>query len=326
MSSAMCLRLRRWVSPFKKLQLHHNNLLHPFSYYTTIENNKPNQQPLPPPIQVSLTESTGRGVFATRRIGVGDLIHTAKPLVSHPTYSSLHNVCYFCLKKLSNKAQTIQFCSNECREQAKDFYSVEERVDWSAYDEYCRKQGLKYPLLVKRLACMVASGAASAECLDILQPARLSTEMILKMENEFSLLKSCLMNTDVKDEEMAFLTKQWYIGVLARIRINSFRVELAGGLYEDLFLSAVASVDAEASVGNAVYMLPSFYNHDCDPNIHIVWIENVNARLKALRDIEQGEELRICYIDASLDQNARQTILFEGFGFRCSCSRCVYGD
>lgn len=25
-----------------------------------------------------------------------------------------------------------------------------------------------------------------------------------------------------------------------------------------------------------------------DPNAHIVWIENVNARVKALRDIEEG--------------------------------------
>lgn len=59
------------------------------------------------------------------------------------------------------------------------------------------------------------------------------------------------------------LTKQWYIGVLARIRINAFRIELAGGFYEDLLSSAAASVEAEAAVGNSVYMLPSFYNHDC---------------------------------------------------------------
>lgn len=58
------------------------------------------------------------------------------------------------------------------------------------------------------------------------------------------------------------LTKQWYIGILARIRINAFRIELAGG-YNDLLSSLAASIEAEAAVGNAVYMLPSFYNHDC---------------------------------------------------------------
>lgn len=59
------------------------------------------------------------------------------------------------------------------------------------------------------------------------------------------------------------MTKQWYTGILARIRVNAFRIELAGGLHEDLFSLAAASVEAEAAVGIAVYMLPSFYNHDC---------------------------------------------------------------
>lgn len=62
------------------------------------------------------------------------------------------------------------------------------------------------------------------------------------------------------------LTKQWYINVLARTRINAFRIELVGGSYEDLLLSASSSVNAEAAVGSAIYMLPSFYNHDCGEN------------------------------------------------------------
>ena len=64
------------------------------------------------------------------------------------------------------------------------------------------------------------------------------------------------------------LTKEWYTGVLARIRINAFRIELAGGLYEDLLSSAAAAVESEGAVGNAVYMLPSFYNHDCGKSSH----------------------------------------------------------
>ncbi|PHT52638.1 Histone-lysine N-methyltransferase ATXR4 [Capsicum baccatum] len=51
-------------------------------------------------------------------------------------------------------------------------------------------------------------------------------------------------------------------------------------------LSVAAKVEAEAAVGNAIYMLPSFYNHDCDPNAHMLWIESVNTKVKVLRDIE----------------------------------------
>ncbi|KAJ0714767.1 putative [histone H3]-lysine(4) N-trimethyltransferase chromatin remodeling SET family [Helianthus annuus] len=63
-----------------------------------------------------------------------------------------------------------------------------------------------------------------------------------------------------------------------------------------------------------------------DPNTHIVWVENVEARLKALREIEAGEELRICYIDASMDRDARQNLLSNGFGFECNCPRCMSND
>lgn len=330
--------LARLYTPLLKNKLHKlPAALSSFST-TTPNYNTTDQQtnrPLPPPIQVSVTESAGRGVLATRSIGAGDLIHTAKPLITHPSVSQLSDVCYFCLKRLHSgggsiqvnaRYQTIHFCSEDCIQQSKGFYEVEKQADWSAYDEHCRVLGLKYPHLVKRLACMVISGAAPAESLDILQPARLIPEMILEMENEFGLLKSTLTKAGFKDAQMEFLTKQWYIGVLARIRINAFRIELVGGSYEDLLLSAAASVAAESAVGNAVYILPSFYNHDCDPNSHIIWIENVNARLKALRDIEAGEELRICYIDASMDHGARQNLLFEGFGFHCKCPRCLSGD
>ncbi|KAB2013211.1 hypothetical protein ERO13_D09G125800v2 [Gossypium hirsutum] len=324
---------RRWPSRFSTPYSH--NLLVLFSSTaTTITppngNESPSSGPAPPPIRVALTESTGRAVFATRRIGAGDTIHTAKPIVSHPSLSAITTVCYFCLKKINavtaSQSQGVYFCSENCKESSKVFYDVEEKADWLAFDDYCRTQGLKYPLLVKRLACMVISGAAPAGILDILQPANLTQGMILKMEEGFHLLRNALVKANIGDEHMSFLTKQWYTDVLARIRINAFRIELAAGVYEDLLSLASASIKAEAAVGNAIYMLPSFYNHDCDPNTHIVWIENADAKLKALRDIDEGEELQICYIDASMSYDARESLLSQGFGFKCNCLRCMSGD
>ncbi|XP_057428185.1 histone-lysine N-methyltransferase ATXR4 [Lotus japonicus] len=316
MAVTRSLPLRLAISHFTK-PFHH------FSFSTSTT--APPQHP--PPIRVALTDSVGRAVFATRPIPSGDLIHTAQPAVCHPSPSAVHSVCYSCLASLSSSIpQCTPFCSHHCHQRSKDYYDVEMKANWMDFDNYCRTRGLKYPFMVKRLACMVVSGVSKSDSLDILQPANLTPEMILEMEEEFSLLRSAFTKALIADEHIAFLTKQWYINVLARIRINAFRIELAGGLYEDLLASAVASVEAEAAVGNAVYMLPSFYNHDCDPNAHIIWIDNADAKLKALRDIDEGEELRICYIDASLDRDARRELLFRGFGFQCNCSRCLHGD
>ncbi|XP_044439367.1 histone-lysine N-methyltransferase ATXR4 isoform X2 [Aegilops tauschii subsp. strangulata] len=273
----------------------------------------------PPPVRVALTDSAGRGVFATRPIATGEVLHSAQPLVTHPSRSLFHEVCYRCLKRKAGKGDDSRgdcyFCSDACREHAEGFHGIQKKVDWSLLDDHCR-----------RLACMVISGDVGADCLDILQPAQLHQGTLIEMEEEFELLKSTFRKAGFQEELTTFLTKQWYINILARIRVNAFRIELVASSYEDLLSSAVASVTCDASVGNAVYMLPSFYNHDCDPNTHIVWLENADAKLKTLRDIDEGEELRICYIDTSMDVNARQKILTEGFGFQCRCQRCLSGD
>ncbi|XP_022744360.1 histone-lysine N-methyltransferase ATXR4 isoform X2 [Durio zibethinus] len=262
----------RWLCRFKIL--HSQNALVAFSSTATTttppnENQTQSSGPAPPPIRVALTESAGRGVFATRKIRAGDTIHSAKPIVSHPSLSAIDTICYFCLKKMKpfteSQSQGVSFCCEKCKESS-------------------------------------------------------------KMEEGFCLLRNAFTKANMGDERTYFLTKQWYTAVLARIRINAFRIDLAGGAYEDLLSLAAASIEAEAAVGNAIYMLPSFYNHDCDPNTHIIWIENADAKLKALRDIDEGEELRICYIDASVSCHARQSLLSQGFGFECNCLRCLSGD
>ncbi|XP_010520008.1 PREDICTED: histone-lysine N-methyltransferase ATXR4 [Tarenaya hassleriana] len=332
MMSAFALhRYSRCVSRLKSLHCGINRFgPRLFSTSTAAEDRDGGCPTGPPPIRVGLTESAGRGVFATRRIVAGDLIHTAKPVVAYPSLSSLDSVCYLCLRKLKESAKIqvgdVSFCREDCKVNAKGFYDVEARADWSSFLDYCRMHNVKYPLMVKRLACMIISGGQSADCLDILQPAALSSEMITKMEEGFGMLWNSFRKANFKDEDVAFLTKQWYMGVLARIRINAFRVELVGSSWEDIFSLASASVEGEANVGHAVYLLPSFYNHDCDPNAHILWIENTDARLTALRDVEEGEELRICYIDASMGYEARQRLLSEGFGFCCNCLRCQSRD
>lgn len=118
------VRYSRWASRLKTLNSQYKPFLSAtssFSSGTTAGNENPGR-PGPPPIQVALTESSGRGVFATRKIENGELIHTAKPVLSHPSLSTVHRVCYFCLRKLRNtdtsQPQRVSFCSNDCKKQA----------------------------------------------------------------------------------------------------------------------------------------------------------------------------------------------------------------
>ncbi len=46
----------------------------------------------PVAIRVGYAPSAGRGVFAVRDIAVGDLTHTADPVIAHPALASLQKV------------------------------------------------------------------------------------------------------------------------------------------------------------------------------------------------------------------------------------------
>ncbi|KAK6941972.1 SET domain [Dillenia turbinata] len=302
LKSSLC-KLQNGSSSSLLISRSFNNL----ASVTTESQKQQSQVASPPPIRVGFTESAGRGVFTTRSIKSVNLSTPLNP----------PNVCYLCLKKLSPR-HVVSFCSPQCRDQARVlFLFMFFLLQSSFFPGVLRNDALKYPLLVKRLACMVITGVASADCLDILQPASLLSEMLYEVKN---ILRDCFALA------RPVPTKQWYTNVLARISINAFRIELACGSYEDLLSSAVTSVSSEAAVGSAVYMLPLLDNHDWDPNTHIIWIENVDARLKALQDIEEGEELCISYIDASMEHNAHQALLSAGFGFQSPGLRSWSGD
>lgn len=114
-------RYSRCLSRFKQSPILNTQFAALFSSAAAQENENPISSG-PPPIRVGITDSAGRGVFATRRIGAGELIHTAKPVVCYPSLMSVNAVCYFCLKKLTlNKFydRAVGFCSQECQENAK---------------------------------------------------------------------------------------------------------------------------------------------------------------------------------------------------------------
>jgi len=80
----------------------------------------------------------------------------------------------------------------------------------------------------------------------------------------------------------------------------------------------------------------SRFNHSCDPNALFAW--RIGGRdekgkkkndprwegvIVAIRDIEVGEEICICYADWREGVWNRLEILEAGYGFRCDCSRCI---
>ncbi|XP_024366271.1 histone-lysine N-methyltransferase ATXR4 [Physcomitrium patens] len=289
------------------------------------------------PIRVGHTLDAGRGVYAIRNIAHGELIHTADPVVAHPSIASLDKACYFCLKGLKRSVSygrlpasegSPTYCDRTCEESAQMlFYAAERQVDWSEFHDYCSTYGVRFPLIAKRLACMVASSRTSPKSLDILSHVDLSHGIPDNWITERKLLFKAISSKEARGLNLEFLTDDWYAGVLARLHINAFRIErIEEADSEDILAAAAASIMGESIVGSAVYILPSMYNHNCDPNVDILWPSNATANLVARRSIKSGEELHITYIDSSMSLDERRSFLEQHYGFTCRCARCRDGD
>ncbi|GIQ83162.1 hypothetical protein KIPB_004437, partial [Kipferlia bialata] len=109
------------------------------------------------------------------------------------------------------------------------------------------------------------------------------------------------------------------------------------GLRRDI--SPIGTADAAESVyecnrmagdgqSQNIYLLGSRFNHSCLPNvINLDMSKEHHMSFRALRDIEEGEELTVCYFDSrgnlTMDQHERESKLMELRGVSgCGCELC----
>jgi len=82
--------------------------------------------------------------------------------------------------------------------------------------------------------------------------------------------------------------------------------------------------------GVSHYSIATKMNHSCDPNVTLVYKTRgwgrdhpLVAYVVALKDITEGEELTISYIDSQDPYEERQAAL-ANYGFVCTCSKCKH--
>ena len=80
--------------------------------------------------------------------------------------------------------------------------------------------------------------------------------------------------------------------------------------------------------GTALFSTACRMNHSCSPNVLVKYIGGwgrkrpLALQCYALRDIREGEQLCISYIDVEMDAESRQAAL-DNYGFTCRCEKCL---
>ncbi|GMF51576.1 unnamed protein product [Phytophthora fragariaefolia] len=99
------------------------------------------------------------------------------------------------------------------------------------------------------------------------------------------------------------------------------RLERNGGNFDSEF-DPVMPLGYPSVDGTALFPIICTMNHSCDPNCTVMYTKNGDGHVVAIRDIQKGEELCICYIDIDMDVRIREANLRE-YKFKCFCPRCV---
>ncbi|KAI5678996.1 hypothetical protein M9H77_09946 [Catharanthus roseus] len=121
---------------------------------------------------------------------------------------------------------------------------------------------------------------------------------------------------EAEEEENNFLNQKVDVQkILSILDMNS--------LVEDS-ISAKVLGKYSGYYGVGLWLLPSFINHSCDPNVRRLHIGD-HLIIHASRDIKAGEELTFAYFDVLQPfQNRKKQA--ENWGFICSCKRCRFEE
>ena len=147
-----------------------------------------------------------------------------------------------------------------------------------------------------------------------------------------------------------------WVATLARIHLNAFRVdavwpavtreELMASMLSSLVggtsrggsggsggsasgsskgsSSSESSEDSGEQAGTAVFAAASLANHSCYPTARPSFPRaSSTLALVATRDLLEGEEVTVSYVDEELPLKQRRATLEFGYGFFCRCERCL---
>ncbi|CAJ2501003.1 Uu.00g038560.m01.CDS01 [Anthostomella pinea] len=257
--------------------------------------------------------SRGRGITASRAFSPGATIAVfSNPSIAIPDSPHLDQTCNLCLAIDTNLSslklractgcRVVVYCSPACQ-----------KADWQR---------------VHKGECKVFK-RVRAEGHDFLPtPVRALVQVLLRpemqaaaaeMEGHVDAFRTAGGKgkawTDMELQAMAALH---YMGREASPRSLGQAVEV---LYK-LQVNSFNRMDVDIGQ-TGLFLNPALamVNHSCVPNAFVQFVGR-HAVLHAYREIKEGEEIEISYIDCNLHRAHRQEALKIRYHFNCSCPRC----
>ncbi|XP_023662628.1 N-lysine methyltransferase SMYD2-A-like [Paramormyrops kingsleyae] len=250
----------------------------------------------------------GRGLKAAKHFKVGELLFSCPAYASVLTVSERGGYCESCfLRKDSlskcGKCKKAFYCNVDCQRGDWPMHKLECTAMCDYGDNWC-------PTETVRLAARIIAKQKT-------QVERSSSEKLLPMQE----LEAHLDEMDNERREMNeadiaalhhFYSKHLEFPDLVALTMLFAQVNCNGFTVEDEELS---------HLGSALFPDVALMNHSCCPNA-IVTYNGTVAMVRAVAEINPGEEIFTSYIDLLYPAEDRIERLRDAYYFTCDCKEC----
>lgn len=282
----------------------------------------------------------GRSVVAKQVLHLGSVVITSQPLGTVALKAHRHEFCNYCFRKIGSnqpdmsplqrcsRCKSAYFCDMICFKNAWLSYHQfvchpyngadsddEEELDTERDLEMLERVALNVSRYNKRKAKMEEEGIHKMQHEDEDESVEATMEAFSSLMDHYhdhpkyllsqynEIAQTALQRSYLKDTG---LSQQELVRFLCQFRCNNFAIS-----DEQLFV-----------IGEGTYPVASLFNHSCRPNAAVIF-DGALAVVKALENIQPGDEITLAYVDVAHARPQRKQSLKEKYFFDCNCGRCT---
>ncbi|OWZ15375.1 hypothetical protein PHMEG_00010988 [Phytophthora megakarya] len=272
--------------------------------------------------RVDRDASRGRLLRATRDVKTGESVLRDRAYGNVVLSVNRATLCAVCLRAADadiccDDCSKVFFCSEECQEALQDIHEKEcealEDVDLVA-----SKTSTDVDLLRLLIRILAARAVDTADKLHVDEEGNVTTtyanvqDLVHVLDKEGGAWAEHVragakkILEDLPDE--CQVPVEEILVIAAQINENAYS------------LDALDEKHLVAAVG--LFPICGLINHSCQPNC--TWSNGGDSvmEVRALRDIKEGEEITLSYIDIDMERSERRKELRDTKHFDCQCERC----
>ncbi|XP_072015030.1 N-lysine methyltransferase SMYD2-like [Amphiura filiformis] len=253
-----------------------------------------------------------RGVRAKYDIPVGDSLLREQPVAWILSASERESYCHYCFVELDDvilcsRCKFARYCGEECK-----------KLDETFHKNECKGLQDLSPLVPSSSVRLLAR-MAQLRCEEtIVTKAENKTVETVAFPSKVSELQS---NTSHLAKHQFLSGLETFQSYLRQSKVPD-DVDVAMEIYGQIECNSFDVLDMEQkSIGAAIFLKASMFNHSCEANCIAVFDGNV-VEIRSIMEIKAGQECVISYCELLAPTHERQKKLMDQFHFTCICHRC----